>query len=480
MKILIKLYDLNYRFDVYQIFNIFYDYNEFEFVTHDANIEIKIDNNCMEINNGINISINEFNNELKVKEQIKKYLYLYLYNLTGKSLPWGTLIGIRPTKLAISLINLNFSEDQIIDYYNKHYLTSEEKAKLCFDVAKTEIKYINLDKKAINIYLGMPFCPTRCLYCSFASNPIIANKELVEPYLNALAFEIKKLKNYIEDKNLYIENVYFGGGTPTSVSNDQFYFIMNNIYNSFIKDKNIKEFTVECGRPDSITKEKLLTMKEFKVNRISINPQTMNDETLRFIGRIHKVSDIIEKYRLARNLGFDNINMDVIIGLPGEDISHVKRTCEEIYKLNPDSLTIHGLSIKRGSRLHENIINNKSYKIADNEELNKMYDEVKVLADKLEMTPYYLYRQKNMPSCMENIGYGKTGKFGVYNIQMIEERQTIIALGADAVSKVVFNDENRFERFANLKDVKEYTNRIEEIVEKKIILLNTRYIKGEN
>ena len=315
MKIQIKLNNLSYRFDVYQIFNIFYDYNEFEFVNNDFSIEIKIDDNCIQINDGINIANNQFDKKFKIKEQIKKFLYIFLSKLTGKNLPWGTLIGIRPTKLALSLINSNLSEDEIIAYYSEHYLIEREKSELCIEVAKREMQYINLDKNVINVYIGMPFCPTRCLYCSFASNPIIANKELVDPYLKALSFEIKKLKCYIEDKKLSIQNVYFGGGTPTSVSNQQFHFIMNIIYTSFIDGKNINEFTVECGRPDSITKEKVLTMKDFMVNRISINPQSMNDETLKFIGRDHKVNDIIEKYKLAKDLGFDNINMDVIIGL---------------------------------------------------------------------------------------------------------------------------------------------------------------------
>ena len=321
----------------------------------------------------------------------------------------------------------------------------------------------------------MAFCPTRCLYCSFASNPIGGNKKLVTPYLEALTFEIKAIKDYIDKKGLEIESVYFGGGTPTAVSNEEFQSLMVSINDAFVKNRNLDEFTVECGRPDSITREKLLTMKEFNVTRISINPQTMNDDTLKLIGRNHTAEDAVEKFNLARELGFDDINMDMIIGLPGEGLKEAKKTAEEIKKLNPDSLTVHGLSLKRGSRLYENFILKKGLGIKSQEEIAKMYEESKKLAKDLGLKPYYMYRQKNMVGNMENLGYSKEGKECLYNMQMIEDKQTIIALGADAVSKVVFLEENRLERFPNVKDVREYVNRIEEMVEGKIKLLDTLY-----
>lgn len=321
----------------------------------------------------------------------------------------------------------------------------------------------------------MAFCPTRCLYCSFASNPINGNKKFVEPYLKALSYEIKEMSKYVKEKNLKIETIYFGGGTPTSINNEEFENLMNLIYNSFIKENSPREFTVECGRPDSITLEKLKTMKRYNVTRISINPQTMNDKTLKLIGRNHTSKDVIEKFKMAKDLGFQDINMDMIIGLPGEGLEEAKHTAKEILKLSPDSLTVHGLSLKRGSIMYENFILKKGLGLKSQEEIMKMYEESRELAKALDIKPYYMYRQKNMVGNMENLGYAKQGKECLYNIEMIEDKQTIIALGADAVTKVVFLEENRLERFANVKDLKGYTERIQEMVEGKIKLLNTLY-----
>ena len=325
----------------------------------------------------------------------------------------------------------------------------------------------------------MAFCPTRCFYCSFAANPIMGNKKLVSPYLEALIYEIKEMKKYVDERNLNIESVYFGGGTPTAVNNEEFEIVMQEAYDAFVKDKGIKEFTVECGRPDSITKEKLETMKKFNVTRISINPQTMNDETLKMIGRGHNSNDVIDKFNLARSMGFNDINMDMIIGLPGEGIKEVLHTKNEILKLHPDSLTVHGLSLKRASILYENFVLKKGIQVKKQSELASMYEESRNLSKELGLHPYYMYRQKNMVGNMENLGYARKGAECIYNIQMIEDKQTIIALGADAVSKVVFLEEGRIERFANIKDVREYCSRIEEMVEGKKKLLDTLYLNKE-
>ena len=342
-------------------------------------------------------------------------------------------------------------------------------------MAKREKEFVNHDSKNIAIYIGMAFCPTRCFYCSFAANPIMGNKKKVSPYLEALKKEINAIKDYVDEKKLKIESVYFGGGTPTAVNNEEFEDIVKDIYNAFVKDRSIKEFTIECGRPDSITKEKLMTMKKFNTTRISINPQTMNDETLKLIGRGHSSQDVIDKFKLARELGFEDINMDMIIGLPGEGVKEVIHTAEEIKKLKPDSLTVHGLSLKRASILYENFVLKKGLQVKKQEELSLMYEESKKLAKDLSLEPYYMYRQKNMVGKMENLGYASKGKECIYNIQMIEDKQTIIALGADAVSKAVFLEENRLERYSNIKDIGEYINRIDEQIKGKIDFLNTLY-----
>ncbi|MBQ8999029.1 MAG: coproporphyrinogen III oxidase [Clostridium sp.] len=476
MEIKIKLNDMKYRYDVYQMFNIYFPLDEIKFLD-DGDYIVNILDNKVEFINGDyykETAISE-----NIKEDIKRLVFSSLKDITEEEYPWGVLVGIRPSKIALKYLEEGKTEEEIIEIFKKKHLASEEKAKLCIEIAKTEVSFVNNDSKNIAIYIGMAFCPTRCFYCSFAANPIMGNKKLVNPYLEALIYEIREMKKYVDERNLNIETVYFGGGTPTAVNNEEFELIMQEAYNAFVKGKGIKEFTVECGRPDSITKEKLETMKKFNVTRISINPQTMNDETLKMIGRGHNSKDVIEKFNLARSMGFNDINMDMIIGLPGEGIKEVLHTKEEILKLHPDSLTVHGLSLKRASILYENFILKKGIQVKKQAELADMYEESRILAKKLGLHPYYMYRQKNMVGNMENLGYSRKGAECIYNIQMIEDKQTIIALGADAVSKVVFLEEGRIERFANIKDVREYCNRIEEMVEGKKKLLDTLYLNKE-
>ncbi|MBU3091911.1 coproporphyrinogen III oxidase [Clostridium sp. CF011] len=471
----VKLNNAEFNYDVYQIINLFFLFPDIKFVeeNYDFNIEVKED--MVVIQKGFESFEYTINKLYKLKEEVKKAVFLYFSKDTTRELPWGTLIGIRPSKRALELLQKDISEKDIIAEFKEKHITREDKARLCIDVAKFEKNIVNKEKDNISVYIGMPFCPTRCLYCSFASNPISSCKNIVEPYLEALSHEIKEISDYVKGKKLNIECVYFGGGTPTSVNDEQFEFIMKCIYEAFIQNDNVSEFTVECGRPDSITFEKLTTMKKYGVHRISINPQTMNDDTLELIGRTHSVNSVNEKFAMARELGFDNINMDLIVGLPGEKISHIIRTCDKISQMKPDSITIHGMSIKRASKLHENMLNNYRFQVPAQEELNQMYEHTVELSKKLHMKPYYMYRQKNMVGNMENIGYTTPGKEGIYNIQMIEEKQTVIALGADAVCKVVFLEENRHERFANIKDVREYVKRVDEMIDKKIELLNTLY-----
>lgn len=471
----IKLNDFKYRYDVYQMFNIYFPLDELKFSESEGDYSIIIKDNKVTFEyKDIKDEALE-NKEEYFKETIKKLIFKNLQKITKDVYPWGTLVGIRPSKIALKGLREGLSEEEIKKvFYDKHYAL-EEKAQLCIDVAKSEDKFVNKDLRNISIYIGMAFCPTRCLYCSFASNPINGNKKLVEPYLKALSYEIKEMSKYVKEKNLKIETIYFGGGTPTSINNEEFENLMNLIYNSFIKENSPREFTVECGRPDSITLEKLKTMKRYNVTRISINPQTMNDKTLKLIGRNHTSKDVIEKFKMAKDLGFQDINMDMIIGLPGEGLEEAKHTAKEILKLSPDSLTVHGLSLKRGSIMYENFILKKGLGLKSQEEIMKMYEESRELAKALDIKPYYMYRQKNMVGNMENLGYAKKGKECLYNIEMIEDKQTIIALGADAVTKVVFLEENRLERFANVKDLKGYTERIKEMVEGKIKLLNTLY-----
>ncbi|URZ16757.1 coproporphyrinogen III oxidase [Clostridium felsineum] len=418
----------------------------------------------------------EFDSDLNDNENVKLAVFKYFSKVTGKkNIPWGTLIGIRPSKIASKLIEENKSEKEIIEYFKRHNNTEEKKARLCIEVSQNEKKFLKVKDKTVSIYLGMPFCPTRCMYCSFISDTINHCKSYVEDYLKAMMYDIEKTAEYIREKELNISCVYFGGGTPTSVNNQQFENIMKAVHENFIENNNIKEFTVECGRPDSITEEKLLTMKKYKVDRISINPQTMNEETMKKIGRGHTVQDVIDKFIMARKVGFNNINMDIIIGLPGENVSKIKNTLNEILKLKPESLTIHGLSLKRGSKLFEDMLENKKIDAPDQSEIVSMFDSAHALARKLNMKPYYMYRQKNMIGNMENVGYSIEDRECIYNIEMIEDSEPIIAIGCHGVSKIIFKDTNRIERYGNLKDVKEYINRIEEKVKGKIEFLKTLY-----
>lgn len=474
----ISLNDLDYRYDVYHMFNLFYSFTKIEFnKLNDSNYDYQIyitENKITILDKYIKEHSFILDPLKQIKGEIRKNLFVYLRQETGKELPWGMLLGIRPTKIIIDMLESGLDENSMINKMKEDYFLREDKARLCIDIAKIEKEKINNDPKLISIYVGMPFCPTRCLYCSFASNTISGCAKLVEPYLDALKYEIKKVKEFIHAKKLAIECVYFGGGTPTAVDDKQFHDILETIYKCFVENQNVKEFNVECGRPDSITESKLISMIQYKVNRISINPQTMNEDTLKAIGRNHSVQDVIEKFSMARDYGFNNINMDLIIGLPNEDLAHVDNTCKEILKLNPDSITVHGMSVKRASILHEQMFLKKT-KIIEQNELNEMYDRTVKLSEDLGMRPYYMYRQKNMVGNMENVGYSKPEKEGLYNIQIIEEKQTIIALGANAVTKVVFPATNRIERAANLKDLREYISRINEKIEEKIQLLQELY-----
>lgn len=474
MEIKVNLNNLKYRYEVYQLFNVYFPMNDIQFLDkEEADYIFYIDESRM------SFQYKEYFKEESLGEDIKnslrRFLFLCLRELTNDIYPWGILIGIRPSKIALKLLKEGKNEEEIIEIFKEKYIAHAEKAKLCIDVAKAEERIVNKDSRNIAIYIGMAFCPTKCMYCSFTSNPIGAHKKMVMPYVKSLMKEISEMSRYVKEKNLNVETVYFGGGTPTSVSDGEFMMVMDEIYNGFIKDGNVKEFTVECGRPDTLNKTKLQIMKDCNVTRISINPQTMNDKTLKLIGRTHSSEDIKEKFKMARELGFEDINMDIIIGLPGEGHAEVLKTKEELLKLKPDSITVHGLALKRGSIMYENFVLKKGIPLTPHEEVVKMYAESKKLAEELGLSPYYMYRQKNMVGNMENLGYAKEGKECIYNIQMIEERQTIIALGAAAVSKVVFLEEDRLERFPNLKDLHEYVTRIDEMIERKKELLNSLY-----
>ncbi|MDU6250081.1 MAG: coproporphyrinogen dehydrogenase HemZ, partial [Paeniclostridium sordellii] len=302
--------------------------------------------------------ITKLNNEevkKKTKTVIKRSMFKVLDKVFETYVPWGVLTGIRPVKIVHSLLDKGISESEIREILKNNYLIKDEKIDLALDIAKRERVFIYpIDKNKISLYVSIPFCPTRCVYCSFPANPMKQFGHLRDDYIKALIKEIKGLAKLLKDTNKEIETLYIGGGTPTALEADQLDTLINALFKE-LDLTNIKEFTVEAGRPDTITKEKLEVMKKHNVTRISINPQTMNDETLVKIGRDHNVNDIVDCFKLARSLGFDNINMDIILGLVDENLDMVRNTLEKIKELNPESLTVHTLAIKRASTLKENL-----------------------------------------------------------------------------------------------------------------------------
>lgn len=407
----------------------------------------------------------DFLNKKIAKNPLKAELYNMLSDYTGKELPWGSLTGIRPTKIATEMLEDGKSEDVIRKEYKDTYLTIPQKADICIEVAKREQVLLHdfSYEEEYCIYIGIPFCPTRCLYCSFTSYPIVSYKDKVNDYLEALYKEIK----FVAESEAYREKrlvaIYVGGGTPSALSAEQLSELVTKIKQTFSM-QYVKEFCVECGRPDSITKEKLQVLKELGIERISINPQSMSDDTLKLIGRAHTVEQVKDAFWMAREVGFTNINMDIIVGLPGEDIKDVKHTLSEIRKLAPDSLTVHSLAIKRAANLN---IQMERYHQLIKGSTNEMLLAVDECARELELFPYYLYRQKNIPGKLENIGYSKLEKECIYNILIMEEKMDIVAMGAGAASKFVFHKENRIERVENVKNVDDYICRIDEMIERK-------------
>ncbi len=416
----------------------------------------------------------DFSDRKETKNQLKQHLYDMLARYSGKELPWGTLTGIRPTKIPMKLLEEGKNREEIEQYMKDTYFASDEKIDLSIDIAEREQKLLQkIDyENGYSLYIGIPFCPTTCLYCSFTSYPLSMWRNQVDAYLDALEKEIQFVSVKFYHKKL--NSIYIGGGTPTTLEPHQLDRLIRKIRCSFDLSHCV-EFTVEAGRPDSITREKLEVLHKWGIDRISINPQTMKDETLKLIGRHHTVEQTIDSYEMAREVGFDNINMDLILGLPGETLEDVRNTMEQVKELNPDNLTVHSLALKRAARLN---ICKDEYKDFEMVNTQEHMDLVAAYCKELDLRPYYLYRQKSMAGNLENVGYAKSGKAGVYNILIMEEKQTIMALGAGATTKFVFKPEEdcdldmRMERVENVKDVKNYLERIDEMIERKIRKMN--------
>lgn len=405
----------------------------------------------------------------ELHEAFKCTLYTKLSAQLNKTLPWGYLTGVRPSKIAYTLLEKGADREQILEEFTKKHLVSEKKAQLALQVAQTEKSILEkMDyKNGYSLYIGIPFCPTTCLYCSFTSYSLAAYQSKVQPYLEALLKEMKYVSEAMRERRL--DTVYFGGGTPTTLSAGQLDMLLTELERQFDLSA-CRELTVEAGRPDSITYEKLCVLKAHHVDRISINPQTMNQQTLDLIGRRHTVEQIEEAFALAGKAGLDNINMDMILGLPGENKEMVQHTLEKIKALAPESLTVHSLAIKRAAALN---IWREKYLDLQMDNSDEIVSMAADYAHQMGHQPYYMYRQKNMAGNFENVGYSKPGLECIYNILIMEEKQTIIAMGAGASTKIVFQNETeggqagRIERIENVKDVTNYIQRIDEMIERK-------------
>lgn len=410
------------------------------------------------------------------RDPLKRRLYSFLSEHTHKTLPWGTLTGIRPTRIALAGLYAGKTEEEIRAQFRYEYFTSDEKILLSTNIAKREKTILDtIDVRAgYSLYIGIPFCPTTCAYCSFASYPLAKNESKTDDYVTALIRELDYVADAFSHKELH--SIYLGGGTPTTLTGTQSERLLNAIEER-LDLQHLREFTVECGRPDSMDLEKLTVLKRHGISRICVNPQTFKQDTLNTIGRAHTVEDTVRAYTLAREAGFDHINMDLILGLPGETTEDVKHTMEEVARLNPDDVTVHSLAVKRGSFLHRKLTEGEDFQRADAPD--EMMRIATAYANDICCTPYYLYRQKNMTGNMENTGFAKEGKEGIYNILINEEVESIVALGAGAISKRIFyieetdtNRENapfsvRIERSENLKELDLYLARVDEMIERK-------------
>lgn len=396
------------------------------------------------------------------KNEIKREIFHKLSQITGQEPDWGILTGIRPVKLWGETLERLGNARKARAYMKENFLLSDEKIALIEDIYRYQVDSIGgIDERNSSLYIGIPFCPTRCSYCSFASNQVTDTE--IERYFQALLVEIKAVGSMMADCKMQPRSIYIGGGTPTTLNSSQLRKLFCSIMENIPTDR-LKEITLEAGRPDTITEDKLTAAYEGGVDRISINPQTMNDMTLRRIGREHDSQMIYRAFEIANKLPFKGINCDIIAGLPGETIKDFHNTLNKVIDLGPNNVTIHSLAVKRGSKLID-IDKDYYHKIAD-----LVGTMLRVGADKLKgsgFRPYYLYRQKHMAGAYENTGYCKDDSYCIYNMAIMDEHEDIVALGAGGISKAFYPKENRLERVPNVTNYQEYISRVDEMIERK-------------
>lgn len=392
------------------------------------------------------------------RDVIVRELYNKLVELTGHEHLWGTLTGVRPLKPAIKAFELTGDLEKTKEYLKEQYLLSDKKTDMLASILEYQISNVDPVKEdTIGLYIGIPFCPSRCSYCSFTSN--IAKVGEVDRYLEALIKEIE----YVGRIGLKPESLYIGGGTPTVLNEKQLELLLSEIKEN-IDLSSLKEYSFEAGRPDTVTREKLEILKKYGAYRISINPQTFSEETLAEIGRNHSADEVYKAYEVAKDVGFDSINSDIIAGLPGESLSDFENTIDRIIELSPENITVHSLAVKKGSKLDQT---DPNYYRNNGELVLEMLDLADKKLKESMYSPYYIYRQKHMAGALENIGYQRDKTHCLYNIRIMNERQSIIALGAGGVSKIYFPEEDRHERVPNVSNYDIYIARIDEMIDRK-------------
>ena len=395
-----------------------------------------------------------------LSDLIKKSVYFACKKLSDMPTPWGVSTGIRPAKTARMMLDEGKEDGEILSFMQDDLFATPKKAQLSLDVAKKERKLLeNRVENGVSVYLGVPFCPTRCAYCSFISQAVAHNQKFVKPYVNALLTEIDETAKMADDFGMKVETIYFGGGTPTTLAPEDLDILIKRVKERF-DVTSLREFTVEAGRPDTFSDEMLSMLRENSVRRISINPQTMNQKTLDKIGRRHSVEDTIKAFEMAHKYNYFSINADVIAGLPDETPEEFAHTIREVCALSPDAVTVHTMYLKRAARLIDDF-----EKLRFASDMDSMVQYGYDFLTQNSYNPYYLYKQRNTLGNLENVGFAREGHESLYNIYIMEEIQTILALGGGASTKMVKGD--RIERVFNPKEAADYINRIDEIIEKK-------------
>ncbi len=389
----------------------------------------------------------------------KRRAYAFFRKITGKDLDWGILTGVRPGKLYNELKARGEDPGTVL---KETYYVSDEKIALLRRVSESQqtVKR-SPDPKAIGLYVGIPFCPTRCQYCSFTSNPY--QRDASDAYLAALLREMEAVRKLMDRQGQTAESIYVGGGTPTSLEDDQLRLFLNRVRDLFVTDSTV-EFTVEGGRPETITAEKLAIIQEAGAGRISINPQSMKQRTLDLIGRKHSPQQIREAFALAERAGIGIVNADLITGLPEETPEDFRESLSEVIALGPENITVHTLAVKKASRMIEE---DPRIALRQAENVRQMLQDADRMLTEAGFEPYYMYRQKHMAGNFENVGWCRPGTASLYNIRIMEEDQTIVAMGAGAISKVYFPAENRLERVPNVSNYQIYIERIDEMIARK-------------